>query len=121
MADFLTVQELKSVFFFFGWGKGGKCFMHCNANSLVPCVGLQCSVPVGQFTHWTTCCLIYPLKTPFAGGIWLHPFLCEIDGWICLRAEISEMSIHPEGFDSVLPSQPSFAFHKVCYIPAFLY
>ena len=95
--------------------------MHCNADSSAPCVGLQCGVPVGRFTRWTTCHLIYPLKTPFAGGIRLHPFLCEIDGRTRLRAEIGETSIRPEGFHSVLPSQPPFAFHKACCIPAFSY
>ena len=33
-----------------------------------------CGVLVGQFTCWTTCHLVYPVKPPFAGGIWLHPF-----------------------------------------------
>jgi len=36
------------LFLFFWWGKGGKCFMHHNADRSAPCVGLQNGVPVGQ-------------------------------------------------------------------------
>ena len=35
------------LFIYFWWGKGGKCFMHHNAE---PCVGLQSGVPVGQLS-----------------------------------------------------------------------
>jgi hypothetical protein len=46
--------------------------MHLSA-LWAPCVGLQNGLPVGHFSHWTFCCLTYPLKPSHAGAAWPHP------------------------------------------------
>ena len=53
-------------FFFFFGGKGGKCFMHCNAKGAV-CGTLHQGMLLGLFACWTSCPVFYPLKpTPAA-------------------------------------------------------
>jgi len=53
LPGFVSPRLSLFFFFFFGWGKGGKCVMHLSARA--PYMGLRDGLPMGLSTRWTFC------------------------------------------------------------------